>query len=129
MGMRRRVPRHEANLRGFLLLEGELTTVGWRECGIHDFSTLGIGITFHHARMSELIGQTVLVEIPSASGSDSVRTKGEIKNVRMLQHGFVRAGIEFDGSSTTERVIVALLSALNKANDGGQTVLRVTRPG
>lgn len=127
MGLRRQVPRQETNLHGYCLLENELATVGWRECQIRDFSTVGIGITLHHGEATELLGRTIFVDVPSASDSDRVRSEGEIKNVRILEPGLVRAGVLFKGSATAERAAVALLRALNEVNDQGATVLRMTR--
>jgi len=116
MGPQRRVPRQLANLRGMCLVEEELATVGWRECWILDISTLGMGITFRHRRVSELTGRSISVEVPSASDSARVRLEGKIKNAQLIQPGVVRVGIEFVGTSTAEQALATVLSALTEMN-------------
>jgi PilZ domain len=122
MRPRRRVPRQSADVRAICLLEGEDATVGWRECRILDISTLGIGITFRHRRLSELSGRKVSVEVPSASESVSVRLEGQIKNAQMIQPGLVRVGIELVAPSTSEQALGTVLSALSEA-DASDTML------
>ena len=124
MGLRRRVLRQELHLRGLFGLEDEPNAIGWRDCQVLDLSEVGVGITLHDLRSSELIGHTISAEVPSAHNDrHSLRTKGEIKNVLMLEPGVVRAGIEFDGSDKRRAQPSLCCRALNEVNDAGATVL------
>ncbi len=89
-----------------------------------------MGVTFRHSDPSELIGRTILVEVPHAGEPHTgVQLEGEIKNARSIQRGLARVGIEFKNPETAGQAIIALLNALNEVNDAGSTMflLRMTR--
>jgi hypothetical protein len=88
-------------------VEGELSDL-WRECGVFDFSSLGVGMDLRHAGSSDLVGRRVSVRLPVGASIDMTLT-GEMRNAKAGPDGIVRAGIEFAGLSETERSIVNLL--------------------
>jgi hypothetical protein len=114
MESRRRAVRHPAGWRGAVLIEDELGIVEWRECVVLDTSMLGIGITFHDHRTTELVGLSVSVEVPAEAKSISVRLEGVVKNALGLRFGIVRAGIEFSNMTPAESAIAAVLGALTE---------------
>jgi hypothetical protein len=112
MMYRRREPRRPAGWGAVCLIEDELSTTGWRECTVLDFSSLGLAIVVRHGRPSELVGRSIAVEMPSASDSVSVRLEGEIRNITTISPEIVRLGIEFTGLSPVEQAITTVLSSL-----------------
>ena len=68
MATGRRAPRQLANVEGICLLEDELAPDGWQVCWILDLSALGMGLMFRHQHEAELLGRTIAVEVPSATG-------------------------------------------------------------
>lgn len=117
MEYRREVPRHPVELRGAVLLEDELATVGWRECAVYDLSTRGVGITFHDHRRDALVGLSVAIEFPAFSDSLSVRLEGTIRHASPAGGAIVRVGIEFDRLSPVERAIAAVLGVLTEDDE------------
>jgi hypothetical protein len=97
-----------------VLIEDELGIVEWRECRVIDTSMLGVGITFHDHRTTELIGLSVSVEFPADADSVSVRLEGVIRNAIGVRFGIVRAGIELSGLTPAECAIAAVLGALTE---------------
>ena len=45
------------------MLEGDSSDL-WRECGVFDFSTLGVGMDFRHPGSSDLVGRRISVRLP-----------------------------------------------------------------
>lgn len=114
MENRRRVPRQPAGWVGSCHLDGEAAS-GWRDCRVIDISTLGLGITLHHPRPSELVGRRLVVEVPAFGDSVNVRLAGDVKNIlpaRGLGRA-VRVGIEFTRLSNVEEAVVSSLSTMS----------------
>ncbi len=88
-------------------IEGEPSDL-WQECGVFDFSKLGVGMDFRHAASADLVGRRISVRLPIGASIDMTLT-GEVRNVKDGPDGIVRAGIEFAGLSDTERSIADLL--------------------
>jgi hypothetical protein len=116
MEQRRRVPRQSSGWKGSCLIEGESTTVGWRDCKVVDISMLGLGVMFRHRRPSELIGRCISVEVPASADSLSIRLEGQVKNAAMTRSGTVRVGVEFVGLTQEELALAIALGALTAAN-------------
>ncbi len=114
MENRRRVPRQPAGWAGLCHVEGGSVVGWWQDCRVIDISMLGLGITFHHPRPSELVGRGISLEIPAAGDSVKIRFEGEIKSAAAIPEGTVRVGIEFVGLSEAERAITAVLSVMNR---------------
>ena len=114
MENRRRVPRHPAGWAGLCHVEGGSVVGWWQDCRVIDISMLGLGITFHYPRPSELVGRGISLEVPAAGDSVKIRFEGEIKNAAAIPEGTVRVGIEFVGLSEAERAITAVLSVMNR---------------
>jgi hypothetical protein len=77
----------------------------WRDCGVFDFSSLGVGMDIRHPDSSDLVGRRVSVRLPVGDSIEMTLT-GEVRNAKAGPDGIVRAGIEFAGLSETERSIV-----------------------
>ena len=107
MENRRRAARQLAVWMGTCQVEGECAEL-WQDCGVFDFSTLGIGMDLRHPDASALVGRYISVCLP-LDGSMEVTFTGEVRNAKGGPDGIVRAGIEFVGLSQTERSICALL--------------------
>jgi hypothetical protein len=103
---RRRVQRQSAVWIGSCHVEGEPSDV-WRECGVFDFSILGLGMDLRHP--SDLVGTPVSVRLPVGASFDVTLT-GEVRNAKAGPGGVARVGIEFVDLSKTERSIVDLLN-------------------
>jgi hypothetical protein len=104
---RRRAERQSAVWMGSCHVEGE-PSHPWRDCGVFDFSVLGVGMDLRHPGSSDLVGRRISVRLPIGAAIDMTMT-GEVRNAKAGPHGIVRAGIEFAGLSETERSIVDLL--------------------
>jgi hypothetical protein len=110
---RRREPRQLAGWRGLCLIEGDAVD-GWRECRVVDISILGLGMTFHYLRPTELVGRGLSIEVPALGDAVKNRFEGTIKNAAAsIVGGPVRVGVEFDGLSSAERAMIALWSTLS----------------
>ena len=107
MDNRRRAQRQSAVWIGSCHVEGEPSDQ-WLDCGVFDFSKLGVGMDFRHAGSSDLVGRRISVRLPIGASIDMTLT-GEVRNVKDGPDGVVRAGIEFAGLSDTERSIADLL--------------------
>jgi hypothetical protein len=113
----RRMPRQPANWAGLYRLGGE-SAGRRRACEIVDISKLGLGVTFHCRRPSELIGRAISVEIPAAGDTLNLCLKGEIKNAAALSggSGMTRVGLEFAQlSATEEALLAAVVGVMNEA--------------
>ena len=103
---RRRAPRQAAVWMGTCCVEGD-DAEAWRDCGVFDFSTLGVGMDFRHHDLSDLVGRRITMRLPVGGSMDITllarcATFGSVYDV-------VRAGIEFLGLSEDELYIVDLL--------------------
>ena len=107
MDNRRRAQRQSAVWIGSCHVEGEPSHL-WRDCGVFDFSSLGVGMDLRHHGSHDLVGRRVSVRLPVGASIDMTLT-GEVRNAKAGPDGIVRAGIEFAGLSETERSIVDLL--------------------
>ena len=107
MENRRRAQRQSAVWMGSCHVEGEPSHL-WRDCGVFDFSSLGVGMDLRHPDSTDLVGHRVSVRLPVGASIDMTLT-GEVRNAKAGPDGVVRAGIEFAGLSGTERSIVDLL--------------------
>ena len=111
---RRRVPRQVAGWTGKYCIEGE-DAGAWHECHVLDISVIGVGIEMFGpvADPDRLVGQRVVVEANTPSGASlSVRTRGEVRNVRPGVQGGTRVGMEFVDLTDTERSILDALVAM-----------------
>lgn len=107
MENRRRAERQSAVWMGICQVEGDLPHL-WRDCGVFDFSTLGLGMDLRHSDASDLVGRYISVQIQVGAFID-VTITGEVRNVKAGPEGIVRAGLEFVGLSSVERSMVDLL--------------------
>jgi hypothetical protein len=94
---------------GSCQLEGE-SPDEWRDCGVFDFSALGVGMDLRHPGAPDLIGSRISVRLPVGSSMDMTLT-GLVRNAKAGPDGIVRAGVEFVDLSETERSIIDLLEA------------------
>ncbi|HEX4433642.1 MAG TPA: PilZ domain-containing protein [Acidimicrobiales bacterium] len=108
MDDRRRAPRQFAVWLGLCHVEGDTLQI-WHDCGVFDFSALGIGMDFRHPEGTELVGRRISVRLPVGDIVDMTLT-GEVRNTKPGPDGIVRVGIEFDGLSEDELYIVDLLT-------------------
>jgi hypothetical protein len=92
---------------GSCCVEGEDVDL-WRDCGVFDFSTLGVGMDFRYPDASGLVGRRITMRLP-VGGSMDITLVGEVRNVRAGPDGIIRAGIELLGLSEDELYIVDLL--------------------
>ena len=92
---------------GSCQVEGEPSFL-WRDCGVFDFSTFGLGMDVRHPDATELVGRYISVQLQVGPFVDMTLT-GEVRNVKPGPEGIVRAGLEFVGLSSIERAIVQLL--------------------
>jgi PilZ domain len=104
---RRRVERQSAVWMGTCRVEGE-SSHQWRDCGVFDFSTLGVGMDFRHPAPSDLAGRHISMRLPVGESMDMTVT-GQVRNVKPGPDGIVRVGIQFVGLSEEELYIVDLL--------------------
>jgi PilZ domain len=104
---RRRAPRQSAVWMGTCCVDGDGAEI-WRDCGVFDFSTLGIGMDFRPGDSSDLMGRRITMRLP-VGGSMDITLVGEVRNVRAGPDGVVRTGIEFLGLTEDELYIVDLL--------------------
>lgn len=107
MENRRRAERQSAVWMGSCHVEGE-SSDEWQDCGVFDFSTLGVGMDLRHPSASDLLGRRISVRLPVGDSMDVTLT-GEVRNAKPGPDGIVRAGVEFVGLLETERSIVDLL--------------------
>lgn len=107
MENRRRAQRQSAVWMGSCRVEDE-PSHRWRDCGVFDFSSLGVGLDFRHPDSSDLVGRRVSVRLPVGASIDMTLT-GEVRNAKAGPDGIVRVGIEFAGLCETERSIIDLL--------------------
>ncbi|HEY6426453.1 MAG TPA: PilZ domain-containing protein [Acidimicrobiales bacterium] len=113
MELRELAPRHHAGgWRGALLIDDELSNVGWRACLVLDISKVGTGLKFRDHRTTSLIGHNVSVEFPADGYSVTVRLDGVIRNALRLTYSVVRVGVEFTKLSSSEQAVATVLSAL-----------------
>jgi hypothetical protein len=111
MEHRRRTSRQGAGWPGICHLEGD-SVPGGRDCWIIDISMLGLGITLHYFWPSELVGQSISVDVPAVGDSVNIRLEGVIKNAEPTPGGVVRVGIEFVGLSNAELTIATVLGTM-----------------
>ncbi len=104
---RRRVERQSAVWMGTCHVEGDSSDL-WRDCGVFDFSALGVGMDFRHPDSVDVVGRRISVRLPVGDSIDITFT-GEVRNAKAGPDGIVRAGIEFVGLSEEELYIVDLL--------------------
>ncbi len=107
MDNRRRAQRQSAVWMGSCHVEGEPSDL-WRDCGVFDFSILGVGMDLRHPDASDLVGRRVSVQLQVGASIDMTLT-GEVRNARAGPNGVARAGLEFVSLSEAERSIVDLL--------------------
>jgi PilZ domain len=107
MDDRRRATRQSAVWLGRCQVEGEPAHV-WLDCGVFDFSTLGVGMDFRHADAPGLVGRRLSVRLPVGDSIDMTLT-GEVRNAKAGPGGIARVGIEFVDLSEEELYIVDLL--------------------
>ena len=107
MENRRREQRQSAVWIGSCHVEGEPPQL-WRDCGVFDFSCIGVGMDLRHPGSSDFVGRRVSVRFPAGASIDLTLT-GEVRNAKAAPDGIVRLGIEFADLSETERSIVELL--------------------
>jgi PilZ domain len=88
-------------------VEGEPSHL-WRDCGVFDFSFIGVGMDLRHPDSSDLVGRRVSVRLPVGASIDMTLT-GEVRNAKAGPDGVVRAGLEFAALSEVERSIVDVL--------------------
>jgi PilZ domain len=100
-------------------VEGEPSHL-WRDCGVFDFSILGVGMDLRHPDSSDLVGRRVSVRLPVGASVDMTLT-GEVRNAKAGPDGAVRVGLEFAGLSEDERSIIDLL-------DRGSVIGRLRTP-
>ena len=110
---RRQAQRQPAVWMGSCHVEGDSSDL-WRECGIFDFSTLGVGMDFRHPGSSDLVGRRISVRVPVGDSVEMTFT-GHVRNAKPGPDRIVRAGIEFFGLSEDELYVIDLLelSSLN----------------
>lgn len=85
-------------------VEGEPDNV-WRDCGVFDVSTLGVGMDLRHPASTGLQGRRISVRLPVGDSMDMTVT-GEVRNAKAGPEGIVRVGLEFTDLSETERSII-----------------------
>ena len=107
MDNRRRAQRQSAVWIGSCHVDGESANQ-WRDCGVFDFSSLGVGMDLRHPDSAQLVGCRVSVRLPIGDSIDMTLT-GEVRNAKAGPDDIVRVGIEFAGLSETERSIVDLI--------------------
>ena len=107
MENRRRAQRKPAVWMGTCHVEGEPSDL-WRDCGVFDFSSLGVGMDLRHTGPPDLLGRRLSVRLP-VGASVHLTLTGEVRNAKPGPEGIVRVGIEFAGLSETERSIIDLL--------------------
>jgi PilZ domain len=107
MDDRRRAARQSAVWLGLCHVEGDTSQI-WHDCGVFDFSALGVGMDFRHADGIGLVGRRISVRLPVGDIVDMTLT-GRVRNTKPGPDGIVRVGIEFDGLSEDELYIVDLL--------------------
>jgi hypothetical protein len=88
-------------------LEGEPSHL-WQDCGVFDFSTLGVGMDFRHPGASDLVGRRITVCLP-VGGSIDITFTGAVRNLKAGPDGILRVGIEFVDLSEEELYMVDLL--------------------
>jgi hypothetical protein len=113
---RRRAERQSAVWIGSCQVEGDPSDQ-WRECGVFDLSTVGVGMDLRHPEASDLVGRRISVRLPVGASIDMTLT-GEVRNAKAGPDGIVRAGIELVGLSETEHSIVDLLQLGSLSNRG-----------
>ena len=104
---RRRVQRQSAVWLGTCHVEGDSSHLR-RDCGVFDFSALGVGMDFRHPDAAGVVGRRISVHLPVGDSIDITLT-GEVRNAKAGPDGIVRAGVEFEGLSEEELYIVDLL--------------------
>ena len=104
---RRRAQRQPAVWMGSCHVEGDSSDL-WRECGVFDFSTLGVGMDFRHDDPADVVGRRISVRL-SVGESIDIAFTGVVRNIKAGPGGIVRAGVEFVGLSEDELYIVDLL--------------------
>ena len=114
MENRRRAQRQSAVWMGSCHVDGEPSRL-WRDCGVFDFSILGVGMDLRHPDASDLVGRRVAVRLPVGASIDMTFT-GEVRNAKAGPNGVVRAGIEFVDLSEAERSVVEQLDVGSMAS-------------
>jgi hypothetical protein len=107
MEERRQAQRRFAVWFGSCHVQGEPPEL-WRDCGVFDFSTIGVGMDFRHPRVSELVGLRISVRLPVGASVDMTFT-GQVRNAKSGPEGIVRAGLEFFDLSEDELYVIDLL--------------------
>ena len=105
-GDRRRRPRHPAGLTGtYRLVDDENSA--WKPCTVVDLSTIGAGLELFGNRDDALAGRSLVLRVHDDDGEPSgVLLRGEIRRV---EHGTNRVGIEFVWLSSVDAAVVAVL--------------------
>jgi hypothetical protein len=85
----------------------------WRDCEVIDVSMFGLGITLHHPQPWEIVHRRIVVDVSAIGESANIRLEGEIRDAAFTLEGDIRVGLEFTGSSATDRALTAALSAMN----------------
>lgn len=104
---RRRAQRQSAVWIGSCHIQGEPSEL-WRDCGVFDFSTVGVGMDFRHPGTCEFVGRRISVRLPVGASVDMTFT-GQIRNAKPGPDGIVRAGVEFPSLSEDELYVIDLL--------------------
>ena len=108
MDDRRRVERQSAVWMGTCHVEGD-SPDRRRDCGVFDFSALGVGMDFRHPDSVDVVGRRVSVRLPVGDSID-ITLLGDVRNAKAGPDGIVRVGVEFVGLSEEELYIVDLLA-------------------
>ena len=108
MDDRRRVERQSAVWMGTCHVEGD-SPDRRRDCGVFDFSALGVGMDFRHPDSVDVVGRRVSMCLPVGDSID-ITLMGDVRNAKAGPDGIVRVGVEFVGLSEEELYIVDLLA-------------------
>ena len=113
----RRTERQGASWRGACVVDGEMETVGWRECQVTDISMFGMGLTLRHRHPWDLVGRVLSVQILAGAGCLSAHLEGTVKHARTMQTGLARVGIDFRELSRVEQVLATGLDAATQTRE------------
>jgi PilZ domain-containing protein len=96
----RQVQRCEVDWTTQYTLEGARGH-GWRECRVVNVSRVGVGLLLSGTTVAELSGNRVIVavDVPRAS----LRLRGDVRHLDMVEEGRVRVGVDFAAMSVFER--------------------------
>jgi PilZ domain len=107
MQERRGARRQSTAWIGSCHLQGEPREL-WRDCGVFDFSTTGVGMDFRHPGTTEFVGRRISVRL-AVGGSVDLTFTGQIRNSQPGPDGLVRAGVEFVALTEDELDVIDLL--------------------